>query len=66
MWVALGLVALVVVAVAVLFFGRDRAEQLTEDDALAGFRDTAAEAVETEGPARTGGLLPLPPPATSR
>ncbi|MCO5321372.1 MAG: hypothetical protein M9922_08245 [Microthrixaceae bacterium] len=49
MWVALGLVALVVVAVAVLFFGRDRAEQLTEDDALAGFRDTAAEAVETEG-----------------
>ncbi len=48
-WVALGLVALVAIAVAVFFFGRDRAEELTQDDALAGFRDGAGASADTEG-----------------
>lgn len=49
LWVAVALAALVAATIAVLYFGRDKAEELTQDDALADFRDAAEGSVETDG-----------------
>ncbi|MEZ5239163.1 MAG: hypothetical protein R2716_09530 [Microthrixaceae bacterium] len=43
------LLAMLVVAVLWFFLGRDRAEQLSQDDALADFRAAGAEPVASEG-----------------